>query len=120
VKSSVEWTTARKKSFIVSALRAGSRRWPPRFETLADAKTEKKINKATGRLAQHFRCAACQEEFPATMVEVDHIKAVAANDGFTTWDSFIENLFCGKDNLQILCKPCHREKSALEKQKRNK
>ena len=29
-----EWTAGRIKSFITSVLRAGSRRWPPKYETL--------------------------------------------------------------------------------------
>jgi len=112
----VEWTTARKKSFIVSALRAGSRRWPPRFETLNEAKTEKKINVLTGRLAQHFRCASCGGEFPAKQVNVDHILPVVDPVvGFVDWNTFVENLYCEKENLQVLCSGCHTEKTKTEK-----
>ena len=110
-----EWTPARKKAFIISVLRSGTRRWPPKFTVLNNAKTEKKINPKSGRLAQHYRCALCTEEFTSTNVQVDHIIPVAAVDGFTSWDSFIENLFCGEDNLQVLCVPCHKEKSKKEK-----
>ncbi len=53
------WTTARFNSFITSILRSGSRRWGPKYSTLNEAKTEKKINPASGRLAQHFLCASC-------------------------------------------------------------
>lgn len=110
-----EWTQARKKAFIISVLRSGTRRWPPKYETLNEAKTEKKTNVKTGRLAQHYRCASCQEEFTATNIQVDHIIPVASIDGFSTWDSFIENLFCEKDNLQVLCVPCHSEKTKKER-----
>lgn len=111
------WTEGRKKSFIVAVLRSGTRRYPPKYETLAEAKTEKKINKKTGRLAQHYLCATCAEDFPAKEVQVDHIQPVVdPKIGFTTWDSFIERLFCDKDNLQILCKECHSLKTHEEKQ----
>jgi 5-methylcytosine-specific restriction endonuclease McrA len=111
----VEWTPARKKAFIISVLRSGTRRWPPKYETLNEAKTEKKINVKTGRLAQHYRCASCLEEFTASNIQVDHIIPVASIDGFSTWDSFIENLFCEKDNLQVLCVPCHAIKTKEER-----
>ena len=114
-KKPVEWTPARRKAFIVSVLRSGSRRWPPKYLTLNEAKTEKKTNTATGRIAQHFRCVGCQKDYPQKMVEVDHIQPVAGVHGFSTWDEFIAGLFCEKSNLQVLCKPCHSKKSKIEK-----
>lgn len=114
-----EWTPARYHAFIVSVLRSGTRRYPPKFETLNEAKTEKKKNKATGRLAQHYLCARCQYDFPATAVQVDHIKPVVdPAKGFTTWDTYIKRLYCGKKNFQVLCKPCHVLKTK-EEQKTN-
>ena len=115
-----EWSEARVKSFIVSLIRSGSRRWPPRYETLNEAKTEKKINVKSGRLAQHYQCNMCKNEFTSKDVEVDHIVPIANIDGFTTWDSFVEALFCEKDNLQVVCRPCHAQKTKLEKTIRKK
>jgi len=114
-----EWTPARKKAFVVSALRAGSRKWPPRYETLNEAKTEKRINPKSNRLAQFYRCASCQGEFPAKDVNADHIKpCVDPQVGWVDWNTFVENLFCDKDNLQILCSECHTKKSNEERKKR--
>ena len=110
-----KWTPARKHSFIVSVLRTGTRRWPPKFETLNEAKTEKKTNVKTGRLAQHFQCAICQAEFPATGVQVDHVNPIVGIDGFTTWDIYINNMFCEKENLQVLCIACHKSKTQGER-----
>jgi len=115
-----EWTPARKHSFIVAVLRSGTRRWPPKYETLNEAKTEKKINIASGRLAQHYLCAGCREDFPAKLVQVDHVQPAVGPSGFTTWDSFIEGLFCEKDNLQVLCVTCHSLKTQQEKTQRKK
>jgi len=112
------WTPARKKAFIVAVLRNGSRRWPPKYETLNEAKTEKKINPKTKRLAQHYRCALCLGEFPQKDVEVDHILPVVdPAKGFKDWNTFIKRLFCDKENLQTICKPCHKIKTKEEKQK---
>jgi len=109
------WTPARKKAFIISVLRSGTRRWPPKYETLAAAKTEKKINPKTKRLAQHYRCARCLGEFTSTNVEVDHIQPVVDPEkGFKDWNTFIRRLFCDEKNLQVLCKPCHKIKTKEE------
>lgn len=110
------WTEGRRKAFITAVLRSGSRRWPPKYETLAEAKTEKKINESTGRLAQHYRCAACKKEFTQKNVQVDHINPVIDPAiGFETWDKFIERLYCDKENLQTLCTSCHKKKTLKEK-----
>jgi len=83
---------------------------------LNEAKTEKKTNSATGRLAQHYKCCSCGGEFSAKNVQVDHISPVVDPDkGFIDWDTFIENLFCEPENLQVLCLVCHKAKSAEEK-----
>jgi ribosomal protein L44E len=112
-----KWTEARYRSFVTSTLRAGSRKWPPKYETLNAAKTEKKVNKATGRLAQHYKCAMCEQEYTQKDVQVDHIKPVIdPKKGFVSWDTYIDRMFCEGKNLQVLCKICHAEKTQLEKE----
>ena len=114
-----QWSQGRFNSFITSTLRAGARRWAPKYETLNASKTEKKTNTKTGRLAQHYRCSICQGEFTQKDVEVDHILPVVDPlRGFVTWDIFIDRLFCEADNLQVLCKSCHLLKSNSEKQEK--
>jgi hypothetical protein len=116
-----EWTEARWHAFIVSILRGGTQRYPPKYETLSEAKTEKKINPKTGRIAQHYVCAACGADFPAKEVQVDHILPVVdPQQGFTTWDSYISRLFCGKENFQVLCRADHELKTKQEKTQRKK
>lgn len=112
-----KWTEARYRSFVTSTLRAGSRKWPPKYETLNAAKTEKKTNKATGRLAQHYLCAMCEQEYTQKDVQVDHIKPVIdPKKGFVSWDTYIDRMFCEAPNLQVLCKICHADKTKLEKE----
>jgi 5-methylcytosine-specific restriction endonuclease McrA len=112
------WTEARVRSFITTGLRQMSRRWPPKYETLAEAYIETKKNKKTGRLAKHYKCNACNELFPGSEIQIDHILPVVEVTGFTTWDSFISRLFCGKENLQAICKTCHLVKTKQEKEQR--
>lgn len=115
-----DWTAARKRSFIVSVLRAGTRRWPPKYEAMDDAKTEKKINKKTGRLAQHYLCNGCRNEFVVKDVQADHIQPVVGEEGFISWDVYIERMFCDKQNFQCLCTSCHSTKTKKERSGRKK
>ena len=112
----MQWTDGRIRSFIVSVLRAGARKWPPKYETLAEAYTGKKLNPKTNREGKHYLCNYCNEDFPAKEVQVDHINPVVDPiTGFTTWDDYIKRLFCDKANLQVLCTTCHKEKSKKER-----
>jgi len=116
-----EWTDARFRSFVTSALRAASRRWPPKYKALKEAFAGRKVNAKTGKLAMHYECAECKQHFVAADVQVDHIKPVVdPKKGFTTWDNFIERMFCEADNLQVLCKPDHKIKTDQEKLERKK
>ena len=63
------WTKGRIQGFIINTLRYGSRKWPPKFETLNEAKTEKKINVKTGKMAQHYLCNGCKKEYTNKDVE---------------------------------------------------
>jgi len=114
-----QWTDARFRSFITSTLRAASRRWPPKYTALKSAFIERRINKKTGLLAQHYKCAACKEEFVAVDVQVDHIHPVVDPAvGFVSWDVYIDRMFCELPELQVLCKPCHKIKTDKEKTER--
>ena len=115
-----QWTKSRFNSFIKGSLRTASVRWPPRYETLNGAFVERKVNVKTGKLAKHFKCAKCGEDFPQKDVEVNHINPVVPVEGFDSWDSVIERMFCEKEGLELLCKPCHKETTAEENQLRKK
>ena len=120
-KKKLEWTQARLKNFIISALRSASNRYPPKYECLNAAKVGKKVNKATGRLAEHYKCAACKKHFVAKEVQVDHIEPVVSPlTGFVDWNTFVARMFCPITNLQVLCRGCHKVKSDKEKKERLK
>lgn len=113
------WTSARFASFIKSALRAASRRWPQKHEALKKACVGKRLNKATGKDIFHYKCAACANLFKAADVQVDHIDPVVSVErGFEGWDVYIERMFCEADGYQVLCKPCHSIKTANERKAR--
>jgi 5-methylcytosine-specific restriction endonuclease McrA len=115
----MSWTEGRKRAFITAVLRSGMRRWPPKYETLNEGYIGTKENVKTKRLAKHYLCNCCGGQFPAKDVEVDHILPVVDPDvGFISWDVFIERLYCKMENLQLLCKECHKEKTKTERKAR--
>jgi len=72
-------------------------------------------------LAQHYKCAMCSEEYVVADVQVDHINPVVdPAKGFINWDIYIDRIFCEVDKLQVLCRSCHKEKTAEEKLLRKK
>jgi 5-methylcytosine-specific restriction endonuclease McrA len=112
------WTKARYNSFIKSALRSASQRWPVRYQTLIDSYVGQQINPKSGRLAKHYRCNRCKEVFPAKEVEVNHIEPVVPLSGFTTWDDVIKRMFCEAEGLETVCKPCHKLITKQERDER--
>jgi len=115
------WTEGRFRSFIFSVIRGGMRRYPPKFMCLNKAKVGKQINKASGRMAQHYKCNKCKEAFPQKEVQVDHKKPVVdPKAGFVDWNTYIDRMFCEDKNFQVLCKSCHKIKTQKEKLRRKK
>lgn len=111
-----QWTEARYRTFIKTLIRSGFRRYPNKFAVLKNAEVGRKINKKTGKLAMHYRCAKCRKHHVRLDMEVDHIiPIVNPAIGFTTWDDYIYAHFCAIENLQALCKPCHKKKTAKER-----
>jgi len=106
-------------SFVKGHLRRASRWWKPITDTLKAANLRRGV----------YLCNECKEEVPKSIVidgkrvnnvSVDHRNAIVdPATGFSGWDNFINNLYCEQDNLQVLCRSCHNNKS-LEERKRAK
>ena len=116
-----EWTDARFRSFVTSALRAASRRWPVKYKALKAAFAGRQVNAKTGKLAMHYKCAKCKKLFVAADVQVDHVQPVVdPKKGFVGWDVYIDRMFCEIENLQVLCEADHKIKTDQEKLERKK
>lgn len=113
-----QWTQARFNSFVKSALRSASIRWPPKYTILSEAFVGSKINPKSGRMCKHYKCNICKDDFPGKEVEVNHIIPVIPVTGFYSWDDVIQRMFCEKDGLEVVCKPCHKAITKLENEQR--
>lgn len=110
-----QWTESRYRSFITSTLRSATKRWAPKTECKKQARVRR----------GEYKCASCGTIGPASVridgkkfdnAVVDHIVPVVDPAvGFTTWDEYIERMFCEMDNLQVLCHECHQAKSDEER-----
>ena len=107
------WTKAGFWGFIRSALRRAFSRYPVKYQAkLAARKTVK-----GERYKYMYLCAACEEWFQDKETEMDHIIACGSLKDYSDLPGFVERLFCEPKDLQILCKPCHKIKTAEDRSK---
>jgi hypothetical protein len=100
-------TEAQYLSWIRSALRSKSLRWPPRNTALELARRPYKgPNK---QQKWEYQCAICQQWRKMKEVCVDHHPKPAGSIlSVEDIGAFANNLYCEVDNLRVLCKePCH-------------
>mgnify|MGYP006348158135 FL=1 len=107
-----EWSIARYRTFVRSALRKAWMKWPPKFEALKRARRDSQSDNR--KLKYEYQCAHCQQWHRGDGVSVDHI--VPWGDPWSM--SFIDAcraLLVSVEELQVLCEACHLIKSTLEK-----
>lgn len=114
-KAGNTWTTARYFSFIRSALRRAWTKYPVRYHVLNAARQPYKGSDK--RTKWMYKCAACNNLFKSTEVNVDHIHPAGTLTKYSDLPKFVERLFCEEDNLQVLCKDCHDVKTKEERKK---
>ena len=117
---------------ILSGIRRAYRLSPQMQETLQAARVELppkilKSGKPGKRNQIRYRCAVCEVLFSQKNVQVDHISSATplwTSVKEMSWDDVVDGIFCGTDNLQVLCSTakirngglpsCHAKKSAEE------
>ena len=92
-------------NFLRNGLRGLWVKWPPRYHVKAAAKKARGIYLCAG-----FMCEP--HEVRHKDVEIDHKVPIGE---LTDWESYINALFCPAENLQVLCKECHKRKTAEER-----
>ena len=111
------WTESRYFSFIRSALRLASSKYPVKFQVLDDAKRIKPKGKA-GKHRFEFLCNECGGWFANKDVSVDHIVPAGSLKTYEDLPGFAERLFCEPEGMQILCTDCHHVKTQAERKAR--
>lgn len=92
-------------TFVKGLLRRGTFHWKARTEAMTAARVER------GK----YKCASCEDLFGPKEVDLDHrFPVVDPKTGFTSWDNYIERLFCSADQFDVLCKQCHENKTKME------
>lgn len=130
-------TKKKKKSYVpINKIKKHLRRLSYQRKEYTEAKNRAKIDKATfecenpdcqqilydGKSEKSFE--KLKEIYPDIIMEkpeLDHIdEVVNEKEGWQGWDVYIERLFCGPENLRVLCKSCHKKVSKKEMKNRKK
>lgn len=93
------------KARLISKAREIHRYWPEREKAFQMAFTN----------GRGYQCADCKEHFLSRKaVQADHPETFIPLTGFDSWDAAYNRLFITAEKYDILCKPCHREKTNRE------
>ena len=108
------WSRAKFFSFIRSALRSASIRWPPKGDAMRAAR--RAYTGENKRRKWEYLCAECGGWFAGKDVAVDHIVPCGKLREFSDLPGFVERLLCEEDGFRVLCDSCHSVKTQREKQ----
>lgn len=92
-------------------------RWSPSYrETLKRAFVEKRDGK------EYYMCENCRTVVERADKQVDHVSPVIPTGTVwnRSWDDYRIRLFVSAEKLQVLCKPCHKQKTGAENTLRRK
>ena len=111
------YTEAEFMQKIRSKLRELSRYWPSKKIVMYENRVQVKGK----RHKYEYTCQSCDTSgLPATDVEIDHIVPAGSLRKLSDLPGFVERLLCEPEGLQVLCKPCHKDKTARERKERNR
>lgn len=100
--------------WVRSGLRARSIYWKP-IREVKEASKRKYVGPNT-KQKWEYQCSSCMGWFMGKNIEIDHtIPCGSCNKESVA--QFIENLFCEKEHLRVLCKTCHLEVTNKQKEK---
>lgn len=121
VRNAGTWTEAEFFQRVRSALRRAFRFWIPMQQALK--KASRPSQSENKRLKTEYQCKQCKGWFKRTDVEIDHIEECGTLMKYEDITPFLQRLTVEDVSaFQILCKPCHKEKTKkyLEWRKQNR
>lgn len=113
-----DMTTAKFWGTIRSDLRKRWMYFPERKKALIAARVGKLVNERTGRKCIHVKCTECEGLFLEKECDVDHKIDVGSLKCFEDMPGFMDRLFCKSEDLKILCKACHQEKTNAKRRRK--
>lgn len=112
-------------AYIVNLLRQGTITWPGRqecFKRHSRLEFEGHYTKAgVKKFKTYWQCCSCKEWYrDKTELEVDHIKEIGPyRPEIEHLEDFVLRMYCGQENLQLLCVMCHKKKTSRFNSTRN-
>lgn len=95
-------------SYIRGCLRKAWVRHPVKLEFIRNNRI-RTINERTGNEVWGGKCNRCNKKYVSKELQVDHIVPAGSLKSNKDIQGFVERLlFVGEDDLQFLCKQCHR------------
>src|ERR1700677_103259 len=91
-------------NFALAILRRGSYKWPAKNAVKTAARIERGM----------YKCSSCLNCYGPKEIEIDHIIPVIPVTGFDNFNEYIKRLYCSSNDLQVLCKLCHSNKTLVE------
>lgn len=112
--------TKKERGLIKGALRRVFSRSELRQSVVQESKVEI-TNPERPRVKKWSLCSLCKNPTATYQIEVDHLSPVIPLDKtleIMSWDELIDRIWCPKENLQGICKDCHKLKTKLEAKQR--
>ncbi len=106
-----------ERAKVISALRRIFRTYPAYKTVLDRCKSEWFAPCKNGNKKRRvsFKCELCKAIVNRKDFAVDHNDPVVdTKTGFRDYNTYVSRLFCSVDNLQGLCKNCHKGKTLSE------
>lgn len=108
------------EAYILSRIRSTLRRLSMQVPAIRQCKlaSRRPYVGPNRHLKFEYKCAACGGWFPEKETQVDHITPAGALRTFEDVGAFARRLlFPAPEDLQVLCKPHHKEKSNAERKR---
>lgn len=109
--------TVKERNLLKGAIRRVFSRSDLRRAVIASARVEGYHDPNRPRVKKWSRCTACQQMSPEYLMDCDHIDPIVPiNQALEdmSWDTVVDRAWCARNNLQPVCKPCHKEKTKAE------
>lgn len=113
--------TKKEQGLLKGAINRVFSRSELRKQALERAAMPGHIDPNRPRVTKWSKCAECQKPEPQYLCQVDHIfPRVPIDSSFEdmTKDEFVDRTWCEVEQLQTLCKPCHKIKTKIEAKER--